>query len=158
MMRSRFKCFRGIAYAVAARWARCGFGRPLPSPALTGLLPSRKPIPTAWLAGALRGRVRLVTRGVFPRSEDCLYLNVWDASRSQDMQVSPCLSWCGFMAARITSGWGHHPLFDGSSFTDQKRDPRHGELSSWALGLSVRYPCWRQSRIAGICRQLWFAG
>jgi para-nitrobenzyl esterase len=49
------------------------------------------------------------SRGVFERSEDCLYLNVWSA---EDAVNLPVMVW--FHGGAHTGGWGHNLLFDGT--------------------------------------------
>mgnify|MGYP001959210082 CR=1 FL=1 len=55
------------------------------------------------------------SRGVFERSEDCLYLNVWtDSSISKS---KPVMVW--FHGGGHTSGWGHGEIFDGTRLAEQ---------------------------------------
>ncbi|MBT3425111.1 MAG: carboxylesterase family protein [Gammaproteobacteria bacterium] len=50
------------------------------------------------------------SRGVFERSEDCLYLNVWSP---EDADHLPVMVW--FHGGAHTGGWGHNLLFDGTN-------------------------------------------
>ena len=54
------------------------------------------------------------SRGVFERSEDCLYLNIWS-----DLSASgpkPVMVW--FHGGGHTSGWGHGEIFDGTKLAE----------------------------------------
>lgn len=50
------------------------------------------------------------SRGVFERSEDCLYLNVWSPEVADNL---PVMVW--FHGGAHTGGWGHNLLFDGTN-------------------------------------------
>ena len=55
------------------------------------------------------------SRGIFERSEDCLYLNIWtDNSTSK---LKPVMVW--FHGGGHSSGWGHGEIFDGTQLAEQ---------------------------------------
>ena len=54
------------------------------------------------------------SRGIFERSEDCLYLNVWTDSASSSPK--PVMVW--FHGGSHTSGWGHGEVFDGTRLAE----------------------------------------
>ena len=54
------------------------------------------------------------SRGIFERSEDCLYLNVWTDSSSSSPK--PVMVW--FHGGSHTSGWGHGEIFDGTRLAE----------------------------------------
>ena len=55
------------------------------------------------------------SRGEFPRSEDCLYLNIWgQAERNAPL---PVMVW--FHGGAHTGGFGHVDLFDGTRLAEQ---------------------------------------
>ena len=133
--------FRGIAYAAPPVGA-LRFQPPVPSPKLKGLFPAQTDPTACWQAHSEDAFVWSL--GVFPRSEDCLYLNVWTpaAQRVSDEPL-PVMVW--FHGGGHNQSWGHHPLFDGSSFTDQNviLVTVNYRLGPWAF---LRYPCWRKSQ------------
>ena len=55
------------------------------------------------------------SRGEFPRSEDCLYLNIW-APTDQDRPL-PVMVW--FHGGAHTGGYAHVDLFDGTRLAEQ---------------------------------------
>ena len=56
------------------------------------------------------------SRGIFERSEDCLYLNIWtDNSTSK---LKPVMVW--FHGGGHNSGWGHGEIFDGTRLAEQE--------------------------------------
>lgn len=54
------------------------------------------------------------TRGEFPRSEDCLYLNVWTQDTAEPKR--PVMVW--FHGGAHTGGFGHVDLFDGTALAE----------------------------------------
>ena len=54
------------------------------------------------------------SRGIFERSEDCLYLNVWTDSSSSSPK--PVMVW--FHGGSHTGGWGHGEVFDGTRLAE----------------------------------------
>ena len=54
------------------------------------------------------------SRGIFERSEDCLYLNVW--TDSSNSSPKPVMVW--FHGGSHTSGWGHGEVFDGTRLAE----------------------------------------
>ena len=54
------------------------------------------------------------SRGIFERSEDCLYLNVWTDSASSSPK--PVMVW--FHGGSHTGGWGHGEVFDGTRLAE----------------------------------------
>ena len=54
------------------------------------------------------------SRGIFERSEDCLYLNVWTDQSIQSPK--PVMVW--FHGGGHTSGWGHGEIFDGTRLAE----------------------------------------
>ena len=56
--------------------------------------------------------------GTFPRSEDCLYLNIWTPASADRENLKPVMVW--FHGGAHTRSWAHHPLFDGTSFAEQE--------------------------------------
>ena len=73
------------------------------------------------------------SRGVFDRSEDCLYLTVW-AEEDID-EPRPVMVW--LHGGAHTGGWGHHPIFDGRRW-QRPCDCRDGQLSVGTMGLFGR--------------------
>ena len=55
------------------------------------------------------------SRGEFPRSEDCLYLNIW--SQAEHSAALPVMVW--FHGGAHTGGFGHVDLFDGTRLAEQ---------------------------------------
>ncbi len=55
------------------------------------------------------------SRGEFPRSEDCLHLNVWQAQRTS--VAAPVMVW--FHGGAHTGGFAHVELFDGTELARQ---------------------------------------
>ena len=55
------------------------------------------------------------SRGEFPRSEDCLYLNIW--SQAEHQEPLPVMVW--FHGGAHTGGYGHVDLFDGTRLAEQ---------------------------------------
>ena len=55
------------------------------------------------------------SRGEFPRSEDCLYLNIWNQVEYETPR--PVMVW--FHGGAHTGGFGHVDLFDGTRLAEQ---------------------------------------
>ena len=55
------------------------------------------------------------SRGEFPRSEDCLYLNIW--APADHAKTLPVMVW--FHGGAHTGGFGHADLFDGTRLAEQ---------------------------------------
>ncbi len=107
--------FKGIAYA-APPVGPLRFRPPAPGPKLTGIIPAQTDPTACWQAHSEEAFVWSL--GVFPRSEDCLYLNVWTPGKSRASGAPlPVMVW--FHGGGHRQSWGHHPLFDGSSFVHQ---------------------------------------
>ena len=53
-------------------------------------------------------------RGTFPRSEDCLYLNIWSRGHARDL---PVMVW--FHGGSHTGGYAHSEIFNGTRFAQQ---------------------------------------
>ncbi|MFT5577843.1 MAG: para-nitrobenzyl esterase [Paraglaciecola psychrophila] len=103
----QIRTFKGIPYAAAPigelRWRA-----PQPAPVWSGLRLATSPGTACWQANHVDGWVW--SRGVFERSEDCLYLNVWSGAENTQ---APVMVW--FHGGSHTSGMGHEQIFDGSS-------------------------------------------
>jgi para-nitrobenzyl esterase len=56
--------------------------------------------------------------GSFPRSEDCLHLNIWAPTSAGPENPMPVMVW--FHGGAHNRSWAHHPLFDGTSFAEQE--------------------------------------
>ena len=54
------------------------------------------------------------SRGIFERSEDCLYLNIW--ANQAITKPKPVMVW--FHGGGHTTGWGHGEIFDGTRLAD----------------------------------------
>jgi len=107
--------FKGIAYA-SPPVGPLRFKPPAPKPSLPGVTLAQTDPTPGWQAHSEDAFVW--SRGVFPRSEDCLYLNVWAPKAAQAIGGDlPVMVW--FHGGAHTSGWGHHPLFDGDYFATQ---------------------------------------
>ncbi len=74
---------------------------------------AQTPGPACWQA--INSETFVWRRGVFPRSEDCLYLNVWSEATAQDQAV---MVW--FHGGGHTGGMAHEKIFDGTTLA------RHG--------------------------------
>ncbi len=107
--------FKGIAYA-APPVGPLRFRPPAPALCVGGIIPAQTDPTPCWQGHSEDAFVW--SRGAFARSEDCLYLNVWAPKGPQPMSTDrPVMVW--FHGGAHTSGWGHHPLFDGSHFANQ---------------------------------------
>ena len=105
------KVFKGIPYAKPPvgnlRWRP-----PEPPTSWTKTLATRKFGMPCWQPHSENAFVW--SRGVFERSEDCLYLNIWS-----DLSASgpkPVMVW--FHGGGHTSGWGHGEIFDGTKLAE----------------------------------------
>ena len=105
------RVFKGIPYAQPPlgklRW------KPPEAPmAWTGLRSASEFSLPCWQAHSEDAFVW--SRGVFERSEDCLYLNIWSP---EDADNLPVMVW--FHGGAHTGGWGHNALFDGTNLARQ---------------------------------------
>jgi len=100
------RAFKGLPYARpplgALRW------RPPQAPLnWQGVRPADQPGPACWQT--INAESFVWSRGVFPRSEDCLYLNVWTHAEAQNQAV---MVW--FHGGAHTVGMAHELIFDGT--------------------------------------------
>ncbi len=159
--------FKGIAYA-APPVGPLRFKPPVPKPSVAGVTLAQTDPTPAWQAHSEDAFVW--SRGVFPRTEDCLYLNVWapKGATAVDGEL-PVMVW--FHGGAHTSGWGHHPLFDGGYFASQgvilvtvnyrlgpwgflalpmlAAESEHGAAGNYGLLDKLSALQWVQSNIAG---------
>ncbi len=103
---AKIRAFRGIPYARPPvdelRW------QPPQAPqSWTGIRNAGEPGPACWQA--IQSEAFVWSRGEFPRSEDCLYLNIWSRAEKDDQAV---MVW--FHGGAHTSGMAHEKIFDGT--------------------------------------------
>ena len=105
------RVFRGVPYAKPPV-GEARFSPPQPIAPWEGVRDAtRDPLP-CWQAHSEDAFVW--SRGVFDRSEDCLYLTVW-AEEDID-EPRPVMVW--LHGGAHTGGWGHHPIFDGTALAE----------------------------------------
>ncbi len=109
------------AWADDARQTRVFLGLPYARPPLDELRWQPPQAPHSWTeprlathAGAacwqaVNSEAFVWSRGEFPRSEDCLYLNVWSDHEASNQAV---MVW--FHGGAHTVGMAHEPIFDGA--------------------------------------------
>ena len=145
--------FKGIAYA-APPVGPLRFRPPAPGPKLTGIIPAQTDPTACWQAHSEEAFVWSL--GVFPRSEDCLYLNVWTPGKSRASGAPlPVMVW--FHGGGHRQSWGASSTIRWIELRASRRDPSNHQLSPWTLGLSGITHVGSRVRTR-IRRQLWVAG
>ncbi len=105
------RVFRGVPYAKPPV-GEARFSPPQPIAPWEGVRDAtRDPLP-CWQAHSEDAFVW--SRGVFDRSEDCLYLTVW--AEEEIDKPRPVMVW--LHGGAHTGGWGHHPIFDGTALAE----------------------------------------
>ncbi len=107
----QIRAFQGIPYARPPigplRW------QPPQAPASwRGTRDALEPGPACWQAWY--SEYFVWERGAFPRSEDCLYLNIWSVADAADQ---PVMVW--FHGGGHTVGMAHEQIFDGTELARQ---------------------------------------
>ena len=107
----QIRTFQGIPYArppvAELRWQP-----PQAPPVWTEVRHAIEPGPACWQAW--NSEYFVWERGTFPRSEDCLYLNIWSA---KDAAEHPVMVW--FHGGGHTVGMAHEQIFDGTELAKQ---------------------------------------
>ncbi len=103
----KVRVYKGIPYAAPPvgdlRWKE-----PQPAASWTGIKPASEFAPSC--PQALYPETSPYYQSAFPRSEDCLYLNVWTASHSANVK-RPVMVW--IHGGGYTRGSGATPTYDG---------------------------------------------
>ena len=108
----RVRVFKGVPYA-RAPVGELRFKPPQAPYRWQGIRNAQTFSPACWQQYSRNAFVW--SRGEFPRSEDCLYLNIW--SQADHQEPLPVMVW--FHGGAHTGGYGHVDLFDGTRLAQQ---------------------------------------